>query len=499
MNSKILGLIVGLGVSASAIGTAMAEDGERGTLRWGTFIPPTFPLNPDQAIPAGTMAQLTLMYDSLVVEDLDGMLEPSLATSWTIDGSTITMQLREGVVFHDGTPFDAEAVKANLEHTQANALPPIAFRLNSIDSVEVIGSHEVRLNLKSPDPVLIYALARQPGMMISPQGLETANTTPLGTGPYVYNADAGIDGSLYHFDAFDGFYDLSQQGFDAVQINGVPEPVARAAALTNGDMDGVHITGADAAALTEQGFTVSENKSVVFALVPMDRDGTMAPELADPLVREALQYAVDREALVDVIEGGIGSVTNQLYSDPASPWHIDDLTNYTYDPDKASALLEEAGVSDLEVDLPVAFIFGKRTQALGGLLQNVGISANLVPVDLPHVATYLSGNFGMVYAPVEVLHPKDFLEQYMLPRGLFNPFGVEDPELMALFEEASAAAPEDADALWTELLKQFTEANNIIFVANFSGPVVTGPNLEGVNLRMHMPATPTWRSMRFAD
>ena len=499
MKNKMFGLIVASVVSVTVFGTAMAQDGEKGTLRWGTFIPPTFPLNPDQAIPAGTMQQLTLIYDSLVVEDLDGMLEPGLATEWTVDGSTISMKLREDVVFHDGTPFNAEAVKANLEYTKSKAAPPIAFRLNSIDSVEVVGPNEVKLNLSAPDPVLIYALARQPGMMISPQALETADTNPIGTGPYAYNKEAEIDGSLYQFDAFADFYDPSQQGFDAVQINGIPEPVARAAALTNGDVDGVHVSGADAVALAEKGFTVAENTSVVFALVPMDRNGTVAPELANPLVREALQYAVDREALVDVIEGGIGSVTNQLYSDPASPWHIDDMTDYSYDPDKARELLDEAGVKNLEVSLPVAFIFGKRTQALGGLLQDVGIKANLVPVDLPHVATYLSGKFGMVYAPVEVLHPKDFFEQYLLPKGLFNPFGVEDPELTAMFKEASAAAPEDADALWTELLKQFTEKNDIIFVANFSGPVVTGPNLEGVNLRMNMPTTPTWRTMTFVD
>lgn len=499
MKNKILSFVVVLGLSMTTFGGAMAQDGEKGTLRWGTFIPPKFPLNPDTAIPAGTMQQLTLMYDSLVVEDLTGKLEPGLATEWNIDGSTITMTLREGVVFHDGAAFNAEAVKANLEHTKAKAAPPIAFRLNSLESVEVVGQYEVKLNLSSPDPVLIFALARQPGMMISPNGLTTADTAPLGTGPYLFNADATIGGSLYQFDAFADFYDPSQQGFDAIQINAYPEPVARAAALTNGDVDGVHILGADAVALAEKGFEIAQNTSAVFALIPMDRNGTIVPELADPLVREALQYAVDREALVEVIEGGIGSVTSQLYSDPASPWYIDDLKDYAYNPDKAKELMEEAGVKKLELKLPVARIFGKRTQALGGLLKGVGINTNLVPVDLPHTATYLSGDYGMVFAPVEVLHPKDFLEQFLLPKGLFNPFAIEDAELIGMFEEASAAAPEEADALWTALLKQFIEKNNITFAANFSAPVVTAPNVVGTKLRRFMPTTPTWRTMKFAE
>lgn len=433
--------MAGIGVSAAIASAAWAADTEKGTLRWGNFIPPVFLLNPDTAIPSGTLQQLTLMYDSLVVEDLDGNLAPSLATEWRIDSTSITLKLRKDVVFHDGAPFDAAAVKANLEHTQQNAAPPIAFRLRSIDSVEVIGPYEVKLHLTAPDPVLIYALARQPGMMINPNGLDTADTAPLGTGPYMHNPEATIDGSFCQFDAFAEFCDPSQQGFDAVQINAYPEPVARAAALTNGDVDGVHIGGADAVALAEQEFEIAQNLSVVFALAPMDRSGKTVPELADPMVREALQYAVDRDALVEVIEAGIGSVTNQLYSDPNSPWHIADLKEYSYDPAKARALLDEAGVKTLEVDIPVAFIFGKRSQALAGLLQNVGIKANLVPVDLPHTATYLTGEFGIVYAPVEALHPRDFLEQYLLPNGLYNPFGTQNPDPVALFEDAAMAAP----------------------------------------------------------
>jgi len=117
---------------------------------------------------------------------------------------------------------------------------------------------------------------------------------------------------------------------------------------------------------------------------------------------------------------------------------------------------------------------------------------------MPHTATYLNGDFGMVYAPVEVLHPKDFLEQFSSPKGLFNPFGIDDPAITAAYEAASAAAPEDADALWTEALKLFTEQNNIIFVANFTGPVVMAPNVQGADLRRFMPSTPTWRTMSFA-
>jgi len=499
MRSKLLGLVAGFGILAATAGSsAIAADGDKGTFRWATFIPPSYPLSPDVAIPAGTMAHLTLMYEPLVVEDLEGNLQPSLATEWNIDGTTITMKLREGVTFHDGAPFDAEAVKANLEYTKAKAAPPIAFRLKSLESVEITGPHEVKLNLTAPDPVLIYALARQPGMMISPKGFETSNTAPLGTGPYMLNTDATIEGSLYQFDAFADFHTPSEQGFDSVQIKAYPEQVARAAALTNGEVDGANINGADAAAMGENGFQVGENLSVVFALVPMDRDGKVVPELANPAVREAMQYAVDREALVDVIEGGIGSVTTQLYSDPKSPWHIADMPDYSYNPEKARQLLDDAGIKELEVKIPVARLFGKRTQALGGLLNDVGIKADLVPVDLPHTATYLNGDFGMVYAPVEVLHPKDFLEQFSSPKGLFNPFGIDDPAITAAYEAASAAAPEDADALWTEALKLFTEQNNIIFVANFTGPVVMAPNVQGADLRRFMPSTPTWRTMSFA-
>jgi peptide/nickel transport system substrate-binding protein len=476
--------------------TAPAVQKPTETLRFGTFLAPNLTLDPYQAIPAGNLQYLSLMFDTLVNLDLIGKLTPGLATNWTVGDKVIDMDLMQGVVFHDGTPFNADAVKANIEHTQMNGAPPIAARLASIDKVEVIDPYKVRLHLKENDPVLLYALTRQSGMMVSPKGLDTAQDNPLGTGPYVFNKGASTLDSVLTFDAFDQFYDPSQQHFASVVLIAYPEQVVRANALRQGEIDGAAISGADAAALEKEGFFVAENVSVVFALVLMDREGKIVKELADPRVREALQYAIDRTALIDVIEGGIGAPTTQLYNE-GDPWHVPDLPAYSYDPDKARALLEEAGVSDLTFRMPVAPIFADRTQALAGLLQKVGIKVELVPVELPHTVTYVTGDYGIVYAPVEVLHPKDFAEQYFLPQGLWNIFGNVDPEIQALYDQARAASGPEADALWTSLIKMAIEKNYIIFAADISEPVVAAPYLKGVNLQIYAPITPTWRTMYF--
>ncbi len=478
--------------------TAPETEGPTETLRWGTFMPPVFDLDPHAAIPSGTLMQLSLMFDTLVNLDLEGKLAPGLATAWTVGDKVIDMDLKEGVLFHDGTPFDAEAVKANIEHVQTNGAPPNAIRLASIESVEVLEPYKVRLHLTEDDPVLLYALTRQPGMMVSPAGLGTAQENPIGTGPYMLNHDETTLDSVFTFDAFDQFYDPSQQNFASVQLINYPEQVARANALTSGDLDGASISGVDAATLAEQGYDVAENISVIFALVPMDKEGEIIEELQNPLVREALQYAVDRTALIEVMEGGIGAPTTQLYNE-GDFWFIPDLQEYPYDPEKAQALLEEAGVTDLSFTMPVAPIFAPRTQALAGLLQNIGINVELVPVDLPHTATYVTGEYGMVYAPVEVLHPKDFAEQYFLEQGLWNVFGNVDPEIQALYDQARAADESEADALWTELIKMAIEKNYIIFTADISEPVVTAPHVKGTNLQIYTPITPTWRTMYFEN
>lgn len=122
-----------------------------------------------------------LVYDALLSEDLAGNPTPGPATAWSRTVDALELTLREGVVFHDGTPFDAEVAQANLLRVRDEGAPPIAQHLAAVESIDLLDSHRIRLNLSRPAPDLLNNPARSAGMIISPEAFDTAAERPVGT------------------------------------------------------------------------------------------------------------------------------------------------------------------------------------------------------------------------------------------------------------------------------------------------------------------------------
>ena len=143
-------------------------------------------LDPARSAAPG-VAFLTPVYESLILRDPEGLLQPGLATEWTLndDATELELTLREGVEFHDGAPFDAAAVKANLDAAPDRG-GQITTQLSVLQSVEVVGDYEVKLTMTRSASDLLGVLASEAGMMISPEALgsEDLATTPVGTGPF---------------------------------------------------------------------------------------------------------------------------------------------------------------------------------------------------------------------------------------------------------------------------------------------------------------------------
>jgi len=186
-------LLVGLGLVATA-GSAIAQTRQRsgGTLTVG-FEDSTKTLDPTYSVQFSERRILYLVYNTLVAIDPDFSLRPELAQSWTIenDGKRYVFALQPGVKFHDGTPFDADAVRFNLERRldeavaspQRNQLRPV------IDGIEVLGPLSIAINLKNPYPALLSDLADRAGFMVSPTAArkfgQDFGRNPVGTGPFV--------------------------------------------------------------------------------------------------------------------------------------------------------------------------------------------------------------------------------------------------------------------------------------------------------------------------
>lgn len=334
----------------------------------------------------------TNIFDGLVYRGPDLKIVPGLATSWEEldDGKRIRFTLREGVKFHDGEPFNAEAVKFTFDRLLGDegAKGPQRSNYVAIDKVEVIDDKTVDFHLKAADPVLITKLAGYGAMIVPPKyiaekGEDYFNTHPVGTGPFKFvSYEPKVNIKLEAFaDHWGGAPKLSE-----LEYRFITEPSTAVAELQAGRVDLVipptipigmipTIEGdANLELVTTDGPTVD-------ALRFNTRDGITK----DERVRKALIMAVDRDAIIQSILAGqakpIASFQGAL-----SFGYDPELKPLPYDPDQAKKLLEEAGVqpgATVQIDVRGNdATFNEVTQAVASFLQMVGINATIKPYDV---------------------------------------------------------------------------------------------------------------------
>lgn len=287
---------------------------------------------------------------------------PELATSWnwSEDGKTLVMQLRTDAVFHDGTPFNAEAVVANI--TRSKTLPESRRKseLSSVETVEATGTHEVTFHLVSPDATLIAQLSDRAGMMLSPtaaaeKGLELAND-PVCSGPYKFVERIQQDRIV--LEKFAEYYAADKYSFDRLIFLPIPDTTVRLANLQSGDLDMLErLAPSDVTAVKGDGalqFAAATSlgyQGITVNLANGPRSET--PFGQDARVRHALSLAIDREVINDVVFEGTYAAGNQPFP-PTSPWYDASNPVPARDVEAAKALLKEAGLDRIDVEVQVA-------------------------------------------------------------------------------------------------------------------------------------------------
>ncbi|OYC97885.1 ABC transporter substrate-binding protein [Microbacterium sp. Yaish 1] len=302
---------------------------------------------------------------------------PLLAESWesSDDGLTHTFQLKEGVTFHDGTPFNAEAVCANFDRwynwTGLAASEALSYYYGKLfrgyvetpdtavfDSCTADGDLEATVTLKQPFAGFIPALSLPAFAMQSPTALEEYGADeiggteeapslseygaghPTGTGPYKF--DEWSPGEELTLSAYDDYWGESGQ-VTKIIFRVIDDPTARRQALEAGSIDGYDLVGpADTAALEEAGFTMVSRPPFTILYLAFNQ---AQPELQDVRVREALSHAIDKEALISQVLPEGTEVATQFMPDTVNGYNPD-VTTYDYDPEKAKALLAEAGYTE---------------------------------------------------------------------------------------------------------------------------------------------------------
>lgn len=349
----------------------------------------------------------------LVYMSPEGVLEPQLATSWTASSDNLswTLTLRDDVVFHDGTPFNAQAVKANLDRfVDPDNAAPFAFLLSELDSVEVVSEFEVRLNLTQPFAPIMSNLSHSFVGMLSPAQLSSAPagepiTEPVGTGPYRFVE--WNRGESIVLEANPVYYgDVPE--ISRVVWRFITEDSARVVALESGEADVImRVPPADAQRIDDSGaFAVARPSSVRTIYIGFN---TVREPFTDARVRQALNLAVNKNAIVNSILQGSASASSAPVSPgvfgfvPAGP--------YEYNPERARELLAEAGYPDgFEVNLyhPTGRYLLDATiaEAVQAQLAEVGVTANLQTLEW---SSYLAA---LRVAPEEAQH-----DMYMLGWG----------------------------------------------------------------------------------
>ena len=287
-----------------------------------------------------------MMYENLVTYNEKMELAPQLATKWegAKDGMSWTFTLRQGVKFHDGTPFNANAVKVSFDRILNPDLKLARFSLYNafIKSVEVVNDNTVKCNMKFPFGALPQNLAHPAGIIHSPAALEKYGKdiarNPVGTGPYKFKEWVSGD----HITVVKNpNYWGEKAKVDQIVVKVAPDANSRVNMLETGEADVAYpVNASDVARLQKSdkvGVIVKPSNRVIY----MGINVTQKP-FDNPKVRQAMNYAVNKKAIVDKILLNLGE--EQLSPLGPNNWGYVAQKPYEYNPDKAKQLLQEAGV-----------------------------------------------------------------------------------------------------------------------------------------------------------
>ncbi len=330
-----------------------------------------------------------LIWDSLLFKDpATREYKPLLAKSYTVvDALTVDFDLREGITFHNGEPFDADDVVYTFTYAADPDNGVLTQRnVNWIDRVEKLGPYSVRLILKAPTPAMLEYLSGPlviyPNEYYAEVGPEGMGRAPVGTGPY--RVTEVEPGRSITFVKNDGYFEGSPKGQPSIGTivqRTIPDQNTQLAELMSGRLDWIWKVSADMAERLARvpAVTVANEETMRVGYLMFDasnRTGNASP-VNDVRVRRAISHAIDRQTIVDTLVRGASQVVHSACH-PEQFGCAQDVTRYAYDPDKARALLAEAGYPDgFAIDFH-AYRNRPYAEAMMGYLNAVGIRPNLV-------------------------------------------------------------------------------------------------------------------------
>lgn len=392
-------------------------------------------------------------YEGLLRVAPDGFtLQPHLATEWQLTQDELHLTLRPGVVFHDGSPFNAAAVKANIEWIKGSGTQ-WAATLAPVSEVIVKDDTHLTLKLSRPTPTMASRLATRGIFMVSPKALETKDwSKPVGTGPWTYDASASQLGTKEVFRLFDKYWARDKVGVESIVMHVIQDPNVALNALRTGLVQVTEMAPSLNAAAQGAGFKLQSTPTLTQHFLFLDRKTLFA----DANVRKAICSAVDMNAVsIGAYEGTATPVPQRFPVGQSG--HNPDAKGYKYDPEAAKKYLAAAGNPKITLTLPMYPNIQTAMTLIAQMLRQVGIDANTQQMTSGQYFTfYQTDRYPMQIntSATESIGPLDYYQFRFSPTGVGNPFKVTVPELDAIVTRALAESDSaKQELIWKEMTK----------------------------------------------
>jgi peptide/nickel transport system substrate-binding protein len=440
------------------------------------------------------------IYESLMWYDFDLKPHPLLAESWEIseDGKTYTFKLREGVTFHDGTPFTSADVKFSMGTFLKKMHSRMGQYMEHVESIDTPDDLTVVFHLKQPFGPFLGIFEAGTAPMIPKhiyEGTDFANNpmnnTPIGTGPFKF--DEWVKGSYIHLVKNDDYYLDGLPHVDDIYYHVIPDAASRAVAYETGQVDvlpGGSIENFDVPRVRDMENTCITDKGwEYFAPLSWMWVNNDNKPLDDVKVRQAIMHAVDRQFAKDALWNGLGKVSTGPFAS-STRFYDPDTPDISYDPDKAKALLAESSYNGETIrilGLPYGETWQRWAEAVKQNLTEIGINSEIVPSDVAGWNQKISDrDFDLAFT---------YLYQYGDPAlGVSRTYmgdnaeagspwnnvaDYQNPETDKLFDEAALMAkPEDRKAAYKKIQDMIVADVPNIWLLELGFPTIYRCNIK---------------------
>ena len=446
--------------------------------------------NYDPATAANQFVNTFLLpaYDRLFDIDAKGTVTPMLAESSEVSdgGRTLMLTLRQGVVFHDGTPFDAAAVKANIERGKTAERSALKPELAAVVGVDVIDPRTVAIRLSAPTASLPALLADRAGMMVSPAAFAKPDLDlmPVGAGPYRVVSDQ--PGARVVYEKFDKYWnpDLTKDAVQRIELSVQLNPETRMRSVAAGEIDATSINPDQYAAAAASGGQVLVNPGTGAFLVYLNM--TRNPALAKPEVREALSMAIDRAGIAAAILGGQCTASPQIF--PAGYWAADtQLPPAKFDTAAAKQKLADAGFPNgFPMTMTVVNVapYSAVAEAVANQFGQIGVPVQLQVAEPAQVISSFTGQKSVdsyVSQWPGAVDPARTVASLYLKGGTFNPGGTVDEQIAQLAERGLAATPgPDREQVYRQISARAVDQHLQLPICNTSSLLMATGSVRSV-------------------